>query len=465
MAAANIELIVSAIDHATAPLRSVMGALGGITKSLGTGLGMGAGIAAFQGLSDAAGKLLSLPAQIIDISAANERLRISLEAITGSAAGAQQALSFIETFTAKTQLEMAETQKMFMFLKNAGIDPMKGAMQGFVDIAAKYGIAGDSIVEITRQWSQAQMKGKLQMEEINVLTERGVPILNALQQALGKSGEQILEMSKKGQIGIPQMNAAFQSLATGAAGSAAQAAGSWSGMLSTLSDTWTSFLRRIGDAGFFDTIRNKLREFMTVLEQMEASGALDRLAKAIGDNLSRAVNMALSGATALWNAIRSWADPAGTAATQVDVLAMATAKLGQTLKPMLDTVTGIAGGLKTIGDAASAVASRMGPLITLGEKFNQLNWGIWKMWGKAADAAGLGSGNAAGGAAPPPAAMPSATAAAAKAQPAPQRQDVGGEVRVKVEAAPGTKATIADSKSRNQKVPLRADSGLLMGVP
>lgn len=62
----------------------------------------------------------------------------------------------------------------------------------------------------------------------------------------------------------------------------------WNGMISNLSDTWTDFQRRIGEAGFFDAVKGQLGKGIDFLNRLDADGTLDRWAK----NLSAAFTWA-----------------------------------------------------------------------------------------------------------------------------------------------------------------------------
>lgn len=96
-------------------------------------------------------------------------------------------------------------------------EQMSKSLNAAVGAAATF---GTGLNEIGNIFQKVAAKGKLQGDEIMMLTERGVPALQILSQYLGKTGDEISEMVRKGEIDFQTfsdaMYASFGDAAQGA---------------------------------------------------------------------------------------------------------------------------------------------------------------------------------------------------------------------------------------------------------
>ncbi len=69
-----------------------------------------------------------------------EKMRVQLEAITGSMAEGKEALSWIKEFTKNTPFQLEEVSEAFVRLKAFGLDPMDGTMQAIIDQASSLAV-------------------------------------------------------------------------------------------------------------------------------------------------------------------------------------------------------------------------------------------------------------------------------------------------------------------------------------
>ena len=67
---------------------------------------------------------------------------------------------------------------------------------------------------IVRAYGKIQAKGKASLEELNMLTENGVPILGALSEQYGVTTEEMFKMITAGVVGFEDVDQALQNMTT-----------------------------------------------------------------------------------------------------------------------------------------------------------------------------------------------------------------------------------------------------------
>ena len=72
--------------------------------------------------------------------------------------------------------------------------------------------SAEALESLSMAYGKIATKGRASMEELNIMIDRGVPILNALSESLGVSTEKIIEMTSQGKIRFEDVNAAFEKM-------------------------------------------------------------------------------------------------------------------------------------------------------------------------------------------------------------------------------------------------------------
>lgn len=352
----DLRIILRLVDQATAPLRRVSAAVGSIGAPLRS-VAREAGALSLKMAGLAAASGFAFKKLFIDVTAEFENLSVALESTEGSAEKGQKALAWITEFAKKTPLELDTTTKSYLLLKNAGIDPMNGSLMALVDSNAKMNGSQENMIEITRQLGQAWMKGKLQQEEINVLTERGIKVTPLLAQAMGKNTQAISDMVGKGKIGRKEIALLFEAMGKDANGAAEKQSRTWTGMTSTLSDTWQGFVRDVMTKGqAFDFLKDRLQKLIDTLNYLTMPEGLkqtqvyaDQLRKTLED-IERGAKAAWAGLEELKNMVGGWGNLikvvlGGITAIMAGPLLMAVTTLIATFvaSPILLILTAIAG--------------------------------------------------------------------------------------------------------------------------
>ena len=183
----------------------------------------------------------ALAKSVLDTNREMESLRASLKSVMGSAQGAQGAFNSILTFAKDTPYEIKGLTQTFVMLQNMGIKPTHQVMQSLTDQASKLGGSQETLTSIALQLGQAHSKGKLQMEDMVVLMERGVPVMKLLGEVTGKNAAELADMSAKGTITVDMIDKLIVKMGEASAGSNAIAMETLNGKISSLSDAWHSF--------------------------------------------------------------------------------------------------------------------------------------------------------------------------------------------------------------------------------
>ncbi|WP_444667188.1 tape measure protein [Cereibacter changlensis] len=299
MADLNVQLILRLVDRATAPARAALRGIERIggegllrqaamvgrgTERMATGFGQVTG-AALKGGAVIAGfqaGIVALGAAFIAPAAQFERFQVQLTNLEGSAEGADRAMAWIEDFAVRTPLELEDTVAAYARLKAFGLDPTKGALQALTDTMAATGGGSEQLDGLVLALGQSWTKGKLQGEEAMQMLERGVPVWDLLSKKLGKTTQEVIAMSSSGELGRKEIQLLIDALGEANAGASAGMAGTWSGIMSNISDQWTRFQRMVMGSGLFDWLKTRLQEILATLDAMVADGSMqlwaDRLA-------------------------------------------------------------------------------------------------------------------------------------------------------------------------------------------
>ena len=240
----------------------------------------------FAGLVGAAAGLYSIKRGIESILTTGdkfERLSVQLEAIMGSMAEGERALSWIKDFTRNTPFQLEEVSEAFVRLKAFGLDPMDGTMQAIVDQASKLGGGMERLNGITLAVGQAWAKQKLHGEEILQLVERGVPAWELLEKATGKNVQELQKLSTAGKLGRDTIALLVEEIGNSAEGAAAKNMSLLSGYVSNLKDSWQQFLAAVADSGALDYTKDVLGAIAQRIEVMNQDGRLQALAQKVSD--------------------------------------------------------------------------------------------------------------------------------------------------------------------------------------
>lgn len=220
---------------------------------------------------------------LIGSNAEMEQHATSLEVMLGSASKASAMIEKMRDFAAKTPLTLENVISGGSLLMSYGVDEST-----LIDTMTKLGDLASGNAEkmdrITLAYGQMLAKGKVTGEELMQMTEAGVPLQTALAESIGVTGEEFSKMVSKGEVGIDALNKAITGLTTGNgkfAGMMEKQSQTMQGMLSTLQDNLSEFMRKMGE-GAFGEVKSALQEASDLLAEWEEDGTLDKWAQGVG---------------------------------------------------------------------------------------------------------------------------------------------------------------------------------------
>jgi tape measure domain-containing protein len=135
-----------------------------------------------------------------------EALETSFISLTGGAEQAAAMMKNLNEFTAKTpfQIEAVAKSARQLIASGTGIDEVNTQLQFLGDIAAT---SGSSIDEIAAIFAKVNAKGKVELENLNQLAERGIPIFTALADATGLPADKL----GAGRVSVEEFNTVLKS--------------------------------------------------------------------------------------------------------------------------------------------------------------------------------------------------------------------------------------------------------------
>lgn len=158
----------------TAGLSSALKRLGPILAGLGAG-------AAVKGIANIGNEF--------------ERLRISLGTLYGGPEGAERAFGEINKFAQTTPFQLEDVTNAFIQLKANGIEPSTDMLTIFGDAASATLQPLESFQAMVRI-TQRAAQGGLGLEELEQLSDRGIPVYTILNEKLGITRDEVAKVGK-----------------------------------------------------------------------------------------------------------------------------------------------------------------------------------------------------------------------------------------------------------------------------
>lgn len=236
MIAEELKIVVRAeVDSAVRNLNLAQQAAGGFDANIKK---MGAALLRYAGPAVIAGTLGAAAKKSIEFAAALEKQQVAFETLLGSADKATKLFDEIKDFSASTPFQLPDltsaSQRLLAFGTSA---------DDVIDVMRDLGNAAQgnsaTLDRLTNAYGKLQAKGRATLEELNMFTEAGVPIMAALQEQLELSKEELFEYVTAGKVGFEEVNQALQSLTRGE--------GQFAGMLEKQSETLSGIMSTFKD--------------------------------------------------------------------------------------------------------------------------------------------------------------------------------------------------------------------------
>lgn len=203
----------------------------------------------------------------VEYNALKEQSKVTWTTLLGSQEEAISQLERIEKFAASTPFSKMGVDQMAKYLHNAGYegDAVFNTLTKIGDMGSAFGVQEDSLVELTRQFSQVQQAGYAYTEDLNILADRGIPIYQAIADQVGVTVAEVKKMASEGKLTADIYNAAIDSMAATTAGAMDAQSKTFNGMMSTLQDNLTTVAGLITEK-LFSALSGLLEKLLPVVE-------------------------------------------------------------------------------------------------------------------------------------------------------------------------------------------------------
>lgn len=143
-----------------------------------------------------------------------EQYRVAFETMLKSASKANALLAEIEQFAASTPFQLDTLVVGSKRLLAFGIS-QKDVIETMRNLGNAAGGQADILDRLTLAFGKVRAKGRASLEELNMFTEAGVPILAELQKQYGVTQDEMFKLISAGKVGFEDVNAAIKGLTTG----------------------------------------------------------------------------------------------------------------------------------------------------------------------------------------------------------------------------------------------------------
>lgn len=292
----NISITVTGHDKASGPLGSVKNSLGGLGSIVG-------GILTAGGLVMIGQQIMQLGRDALSSYADFERLGMSLQSLvaremvnTGEAVNmagaldlaggrAQELLGWVQRLAIQSPFTQQGIADSFQQALAYGFNTQEAQRltQAMVDYAAGSGKSAAVMDRISLALGQIRARGTLAGQEINQLTEAGIPVREILAKAFNVTTAELVEMQEKGLIPADKaIEAITKSLEEDFGGAARRQAGTFAGLVSSLEDIKSVGLRTFFE-GTFKAIQPYLQNFVDKFSDPRFMEGLSKTGERLGD--------------------------------------------------------------------------------------------------------------------------------------------------------------------------------------
>jgi len=152
--------------------------------------------------------LIGIGAAALKSAVDMEKLETSFISLTGGAKQAADMVKQLQEFSASTpfQIEGIASAARQLIATGTGLDEVNDTLRFLGDIAAA---SGSEINDIAAIFAKVKAKGKVELESINQLAERGIPIFEKLSEATGLASSEL----GAGAVSVQQFEAVLRAMA------------------------------------------------------------------------------------------------------------------------------------------------------------------------------------------------------------------------------------------------------------
>lgn len=215
------EYIISLIDRGvssglrdvSANVNSLRGQMDGLQAKVGQ-KGLSGAFGGLAGTLSRFGAIVGLglvAKQVVTLGTDMEQTKVAFATFMGDTEKANKLIGELNQFANVTPFNNEEVIKSGRALMSAGLDAGKvtETLGMLGDIASGVSMPLEDLGQI---YSKSMNKGKLQAEELNQLSERGIPLMQELARMTGKNKGELYKMAEQGAITSDVLQTAFRKM-------------------------------------------------------------------------------------------------------------------------------------------------------------------------------------------------------------------------------------------------------------
>ena len=356
----SVKAVLSATDKGfTSTLRNALSSVTGLAKSIGTGMLQGAGMAAFNALTNGAREMVS---EINDSNVAWKTFESNMGILGKSADEISSVKSELQDFAQKTIYSASDMASTYAQLAAVGTKNTSQLVQGFGGLAAAAENPQQAMKTLSQQATQMAAKPKVAWGDFKLMLEQSPAGMAAVAKAMGMTTSQLVKNVQDGKVKTEDF---FNTIAT--------VGGDANGEFYKMATEAKS----VGQAmdGLKETLGNKLTPAFDLLSSIgikAVEGISDKLAKIDGEAIAKKVQSMVRRAKGYLNVMKTAFSGVGTEVKNAlnaigDVLGLTDKKFSQTkaIAKFKGVMTSVADGIKTAAQYIQENASKLQPYVDL----------------------------------------------------------------------------------------------------
>lgn len=196
----KVQIVISARDDASGTIRTIQGTFNSMVTNVT------AATFAFNNIKAATDTAIAAIRSILDPSLKFDALGDRLDAITGSATLATEEMKFVTTEAKRLGLELASSVDSYSSFiastKNSGMEGEKARKiwVGMAEAIAAQKLPAETSSRVMWQLTQMVSKGKVTMEDLNIVAEALPGTLQAVADSMGITKERVFELSQRSEL-------------------------------------------------------------------------------------------------------------------------------------------------------------------------------------------------------------------------------------------------------------------------
>lgn len=223
-----------------------------------------------------------------------EQLRVRFAALTGSAAEADTVLGRIQQFAQSRGLAFSPLAQGVQTMTSFGVE-LRTVLDNLETVSSAAILSPDGMeqgfMRIGRALGQIAGNGRLAAEEMNQLSEAGLPAWKLLSQELGKSVGEIRKLTEEGKMAADVVvPALLEAIRKEYPTLIAEYSRSAEGLANRFKEVFRKGLTQVGSPTFA-ALRNDLASLSTSLDNLEQSGQLTHSLREVGRTLRDIYNV------------------------------------------------------------------------------------------------------------------------------------------------------------------------------